>query len=54
MAFILIKGILSANDNPFAAETPILRPVNDPGPELTATAFSLLIFILEDAKKALG
>ena len=42
--------MLRANDRPFAAETPILRPVKDPGPELTATAFNFWILILEDLK----
>ena len=40
MEFILISGIPRAKAIPFADATPILNPVNEPGPEQTATALS--------------
>ena len=35
---IEIKGLCKEKESPFAAETPILKPVYEPGPLLTAIA----------------
>ena len=50
MEFILISGIPRAKAIPFADATPILNPVNEPGPEQTATALSSWNSILRDLK----
>src|SRR5690606_9946805 len=41
-----INGRSNAKQSPFAAETPMRRPVYDPGPLLTATAFNWHLSIL--------
>ena len=46
----LINGRSKEKQSPFAVETPILKPVYDPGPSLTAIADNCVIFKLDSFK----
>ena len=48
-----INGMSSEKHNPLAAATPILSPVYDPGPLLTAIADNCLILIFESLRTSL-